>query len=90
MPNLDISDAIELAEMLEFIADWMGADRACLATSLARFVGPLSDGYTAQGLIDDLNRFRFLLGMTDGEGVFAPGEQWTPVLTMPWYAIPAR
>ena len=75
MPSLDISDAIELAEVLELIADWMGADRACLTASLARFIGPLSDGYTAQELIDDLNRFRFLLGTTDGGGVFAPGEQ---------------
>lgn len=74
MPNLDMPDAVELAALLEFIADWVNADRACLAPSLARFIGPLADGYTTQEMVDDLNRFRFLLGMTDGEGLFTPGE----------------
>jgi hypothetical protein len=26
-------------------------------------------------LVNDFNRFRFLLGATDGEGVFTPDEQ---------------
>jgi hypothetical protein len=41
MPNisLETGDAAELAEMLQFLAEWLAADDAHLATSLASFVG---------------------------------------------------
>jgi DNA replication protein DnaC len=41
MPNtsLDTSDAIELAEMLPFLADWLAAEPDHLDTSLTRIVG---------------------------------------------------
>ena len=41
MPNtsLDTSDAIELAEMLQFLADWLAADPDHLDASPTRFVG---------------------------------------------------
>ena len=38
--SLDLSDAIELAELLTFLADWLsGSQRQTLADSLAAFVG---------------------------------------------------
>jgi hypothetical protein len=52
--------ALELGEMLEFIADWLRADRRRLAASLARFVG--SDAYRIDELAADLERFAFLFG----------------------------
>jgi hypothetical protein len=74
MPSvpLDVSDATELAELLEFLSDWLEHDRANLTASLARFAG--SPDYGPDSLHDDFARFRFLLGFTDGEGVFIPGE----------------
>jgi hypothetical protein len=74
MPSIpvDVSDAIELAEILEFLSDWLESDRAALAASLARFVG--SEAFGLDSLRDDIARFRFLLGVTDGEGVFTPDE----------------
>jgi len=74
MPSLplDVSDAIELAEILQFLGDWLESDRAALAASLARFVGSEASGLDS--LRDDFARFRFLLGVTDGEGVFTPDE----------------
>jgi hypothetical protein len=69
---LDVSDAIELAELLQFLSDWLESDRATLTASLARFVG--SQTYGPSSLGDDFARFRFLLGITDGEGVFTPEE----------------
>jgi hypothetical protein len=65
---LDVSDAIELAEMLQFLDDWLESDRATLTAPLARFVG--SQAYDPDSMRDDFTRFRFLLGITDGEGVF--------------------
>jgi hypothetical protein len=67
---LDVGDAIELAEILEFLSGWMECDRAVLAASLARFVGV--PGYGLDSLCEDFARFRFLLGFTDGEGLFSP------------------
>ncbi len=67
MPNmpLDVSDAIELAEL---------PDHDYLAPSLARYLGIDVEGHGPESLADDFNRFRFLLGATDGEGVFTPDE----------------
>ena len=41
MPSmpLDVGDAIELAELLQFLGNWLESDRGNLAASLARFVG---------------------------------------------------
>jgi hypothetical protein len=66
-------DAFELAEMLEFLGDWLEHDYDTLATSLARFVG--STDYGPASLREDFARYRFLLGATDGEGLFTPDER---------------
>lgn len=62
MPNtsLHTSDAVELAEMLQFLSDWLAADHDHLDASLARFVGHRAHGATQ--LRSDLHRFVFLLG----------------------------
>jgi hypothetical protein len=60
-------DAVELAEMLEFLHDWTGLLPGALTESLARFVG--GDGYVIEDLRADLARFAFLLG-GDGERLF--------------------
>jgi hypothetical protein len=74
MPSiaLDAGDAAELAELLQFLGGWLESDRGNLAASLARFVG--SPAYGPASLREDFARFRFLLGVTDGEGVFTPDE----------------
>jgi hypothetical protein len=68
--SLDIGDAAELAEMLQFMNDWLRTDDGLLAASLARFIG--SDAYHTGHLLDDLNRFIFLLGGSDGTPLFQP------------------
>jgi hypothetical protein len=70
--TLDTGDAAELAEMLQFLSDWLAADPARLGASLAGFIG--SSAYTSQHLRDDLDRFTFLLGGSDGEQFLAPGQ----------------
>lgn len=70
MPELAPEDATELAEMLQFLGDWLEHDRDTLAASLARFAG-IPD-YGPASLREDVARFRFLLGATDGEGIFIP------------------
>jgi hypothetical protein len=67
--SLDHSDAIELAEMLTFLADWLsGAHKHTLADSLADIVG--QNTYTINELYADLHRFVFLLGLNDGKQLF--------------------
>jgi hypothetical protein len=68
--NLDITDAIELAELLEFLTTWLASDPVRLAASLQAYVGHPAYGITQ--LQDDLNRFAFLLGGNDGEPLFEP------------------
>jgi len=63
---------MELAELLQFPSGWLESDHDNLAVSLARFVG--SPAYGPDALRDDFARFRFLLGVTDGEGLFTPDE----------------
>jgi hypothetical protein len=70
---LDAGDAVELGEMLGFIGDWLLSDRDRLAESLRRFVGV--DGYDIGQLHEDLARFGFLLGVTDGEVLFGGDER---------------
>jgi hypothetical protein len=74
MPSvpLDVSDAIELAELLQFLGGWLESDHDILAASLVRFIG--STAYGPGSLREDFARFRFLLGVTDGEGLFTPDE----------------
>ena len=74
--TLNMTDAMELEQLLGFLAGWMKADRGCLAPSLARYLAVDVDveGMGPESLAADFNRFRFLLGATDGEGVFTPDE----------------
>jgi hypothetical protein len=68
--KLSLDDAMELGQLLQFMDDWLATDREQLGMSLARFIG--IDGYGLETLRDDLARFMFLLGETDGEGLFSP------------------
>jgi hypothetical protein len=72
MPDvkLDTTDAAELAEILQFLSQWLARDPARLAGSLAEFVGHLA--YGLGELRSDLERFVFLLGGSDGEALFGP------------------
>ena len=64
--NLELADAVELAELLTFLADWLsGSQQQTLTDSLTTFVGhPACD---VDNLTADLHRFVFLLGLNDGE-----------------------
>lgn len=66
--NLDTADASELAELLQFLHDWLSTDHQQLAPSLTRFVG--NRAYHLDQLRHDLDRFTFLLGGNDGEPLF--------------------
>jgi hypothetical protein len=72
MPDtrIEFTDAVELAEMLEFIARWLSGDKSqALADSFAAFMGPQTT-YRTDHLIADLRRFAFLLGVSDDEELF--------------------
>ena len=71
--NLDPSDTNELAELLQFIRDWLTTDYNRLDTSLTAFVG--NPCYDLRLLRADLDRFTFLLGANDGETLFNPEHQ---------------
>jgi len=66
--RLDATDAIELAEMLQFLSQWLTRHPARLAASLEEFIGHPAYGITQ--LRQDLERFAFLLGGSDGERLF--------------------
>ncbi len=70
MPDvrLDAGDAAELAELLQFLSEWLARDPGRLGASLEQFVGHPAYG-TAQ-LRQDLDRFTFLLGGDDGQSLF--------------------
>ncbi len=68
--RLDAGDAAELAELLEFLAEWLVRDPDRLAVSLEEFAGHPAYG-TAQ-LRQDLDRFTFLPGGDDGESLSGP------------------
>jgi hypothetical protein len=68
--KLDAVDAAELAEMLQFLTQWLARDPGHLAASLADFVG--HPAYGLPQLRSDLDRFVFLLGGSDGEPLFGP------------------
>jgi hypothetical protein len=69
---IDTADAVELAETLQLIAQWLAADPECLAASLLGFIG--HPAYGPEALRADLDRFTFLLGGSDGEDLFGPKE----------------
>ncbi len=66
--SLDASDASELAELLQFLSDWLARDQHHLDASLAGFVG--NRAYDTRQLRSDLDRFTFLLGGSDGQPLF--------------------
>jgi hypothetical protein len=67
--NLELGDAVELAELLTFLADWLsGSQQQPLAHSLTAYVG--HERYTIDELRNDLHRFVFLLGLSDGDQLF--------------------
>jgi len=68
--RLDATDAAELAEMLQFLSGWLARDPARLGASLEEFVG--HPAYGLAQLRDDLERFVFLPGGSDGEPLFGP------------------
>lgn len=68
--SLDSGDAMELSQLLQFLDDWLSADRGPVSESLTRFVG--CESYDVESLRSDLARFIFLLGESDGEGFFSP------------------
>jgi hypothetical protein len=72
MPDvrLNAADAAELAEMLQFLSEWLNRDPRRLSVSLAQFVGHPVYGITQ--LREDVERFTFLLGGSDGEQLFGP------------------
>jgi hypothetical protein len=65
--RLDAVDAAELAELLQFLAEWLARDPGRLRASLEAFVG--HPACNLGELRQDLNRFTFLLG-GDGESLF--------------------
>jgi hypothetical protein len=71
--NLDPADAVELTETLQFIARWLASDPARLTPSLLDYVG--HPAYGPEQLRQDLERFAFLLGGSDGEELFGHDEQ---------------
>jgi hypothetical protein len=72
MPSmtLDVSDAAELAELLQFLRDWLASDHDHLHAALEAFVGTPS--YDPSQLRADLDRFTFLLGGNNGDTLFQP------------------
>jgi hypothetical protein len=67
--RIQLDDAVELAELLTFLADWLsGRRQQALAASLESFVG--HGGYGIDQLHTALHRFVFLLGLSDGKQLF--------------------
>jgi hypothetical protein len=67
---LGAEEAIELAEMLEFLGDWLDHAPRALGDALDSFCGP---GYALGELRTDLARFAFLLDGRAAQRVF--GEE---------------
>jgi hypothetical protein len=63
--KLDTVDAAELAEILQFLSQWLARDPARLGPSLEEFVG--HPAYGLSELRADLERSVFLPGGSDGE-----------------------
>ena len=71
--RLESDDAVELGELLGFIAGWLADDRAGLDVSLRRSVG--TETYGVEELRNDVLRFEFLLGGGDGTAFFGNDDQ---------------
>jgi hypothetical protein len=65
--DLDPADLMELTELLRFIAGWLRRDPGRLAPSLLDYAG--HPAYGPGQLRQDLDRFTFLLGGSDGEEI---------------------
>ena len=65
--TLDAADAVELAELLEFLNDWL--DQGDVAASYQRFTFGIC---TLNELRSDLARFSFVLG---GHGAYLDNEE---------------
>jgi len=59
--------AVELAELVEFLGDWLDGAPGVVADSLAGFCG---NGYSTEELRADLARLSFLLGSYSERFVF--------------------
>lgn len=70
--TLNPNDAAELAQLLQFLADWLNRDPDRLRASLEDFVG--HPAYNTSQLREDLARFTFLLGGSDGESLFGSSQ----------------
>ena len=68
--SLDSADAVELAELLQFLDNWLATNSGPVYQSLTRLVG--CEAYGPGSLRDDIARFIFLPGESDGEGLFSP------------------
>jgi hypothetical protein len=68
--GLDAADAMELAQLLDLLRDWLASDHAQRSASLERFIG--SPAYNVETLRTDLANFVFLLGGNGGEHFTAP------------------
>jgi hypothetical protein len=68
--NISPGDAMELGQLLQFLDDRLATGCGPVNESLTRFVG--CEAYGVESLRDDLARFTFLLGESDGEGLFSP------------------
>ena len=65
------ADEVEaFGQLLQFLDDWLSTDHGPVDESLTRFAG--CEAYGVESLRDDLARFTFLLGESDGEGLFSP------------------
>ena len=69
--RLDVAAAAGLAELLQFLSQWLARDRGRLGTSLEEFAG--HPACNIGELRQDLDRFTFLLGGDDGEALFGHG-----------------
>ena len=68
--KLDVVDAAELAELLQFLSQWLARDPARRAASLGEFVGHPACGLGE--LRGDLERVVFLPGGSDGKHLLGP------------------
>lgn len=72
--QLRAEDAVELTELLAFMADWIEHNTARADRSLIPFVSWFS-GYRPAELAADCRRFAFLLGGVDPRLVYGPPEE---------------
>ncbi len=66
--QLPVSDVTELAELLQFIDDWLATCPGQLREPFARFVG--HPAYGISHLRGDLQRLAFLLGADNEDQLF--------------------